>query len=103
MPRKSNYDKYPCIAVSTSGSECSTGWPQILQRLKGFSSQNKCVACVECYPGAFERMINKILGEGLPPTAQIFTADRLKPALEINKILQTFLMHYPAFPRITTL
>src|SRR3984893_14175273 len=103
MPRKSNYDKYPCIAVSTSGSECSTGWPQILQRLKGFSSQNKCVACVECYPGAFERTINNILGEGLLPTAQIFIADLLKPAAEIDTMLQGVLGDDPVFGRMSTI
>jgi hypothetical protein len=102
MPRKSNYDKYPCIAVSTSGPECWTGWPQILQRLKGFSSQ-KCVACVECYPGAFERMINEILGEGLRPIMQIFTADLLKPAVEIDRMLQTVLGDDPVFGRMSTI
>src|ERR1700745_289737 len=103
MPRNSNYDKYPCIAVSTSGSECSTGWPQILQRLKGFSSKKKGVACVECYPGAFERMINKILGEGLRPTAQIFTADLLKPAVEIDAMLKGMLGDDPVFGRMSTI
>lgn len=103
MPRKSNYDKYPCIAVSTSGSECSTGWPQILQRLKGFLSQNKCVACVECYPGAFERTINNILGEGLLPTAQIFIADLLKPAAEIDTMLKGMLGDDPVFGRMSTI
>ena len=103
MPRKSNYDKYPCIAVSTSGSECSTGWPQILQRLKGFSSQNKCVVCVECYPGAFERTINDILREGLLPTAQIFIADLLKPAAEIDTMLKGMLGDDPVFGRMSTI
>src|SRR6201987_2602645 len=103
MPRKSNYDKYPCVAVGTSGAECSTGWPQILQRLKGFSSQNKRVACVECYPGAFERMINKILGEGLHPSAQIFTADLLKPAAKVDTMLQRVLGDDPVFGRMSAI
>src|ERR1700733_9813799 len=103
MPRKSNYDKYPCIAVSASESECSTGWPQILERLRGSSSQNKRVACVECYPGAFERTIHKILDEGLRPTAQIFTADLLKSAVEIDRMLETVLGDDPVFGRMSTI
>src|ERR1700739_1854073 len=103
MPRKSNYDKYPCIAVSASGSECLTGWPQIVQRLKGPSGQDKCVACVECYPRAFERTIHKILWEGLRPTAQIFTADLLEPAVEIDRMLQTVLGDDPVFGRMSTI
>jgi hypothetical protein len=103
MPRKSNYDKYPCIAVSTSRSECSTGWPQIIQRLKASLGQNKCVACVECYPGAFEQSIKKILAEGLRASAEIFTPDLLKPATEINKMLQDVLGDDPVFGRMSTI
>jgi hypothetical protein len=103
MPRKSNYDKYPCIAVSTSGSECSTGWPQILQRLKGFASQNKCVACVECYPGTFEQMIRRILQEGLGPAAEIFTPDLLKVVASIDTMLQGVLGDDPVFGRMSTI
>jgi mannose-6-phosphate isomerase class I len=97
MSRKSNYDKYPCIAVNASGSECLTGWPQIVLRLRGSSSQNKCVVCVECYPGAFERTIHQILGEGLLPAFQILTADLLKPAVEVDRMLLSVLGDDPVF------
>ena len=103
MPRKSNYDKYPCVPIDTSGSECLTGWPQILQRFNGSANLDKCVACVECYPGTFERMINKILGEGLRPSAQIFTADLLKPADKIHIMLQGVLGDDPVFGRMSTI
>jgi hypothetical protein len=103
MPRKSNYDKHPCVPVSASGSECSTGWPQILQRLDGSANLDKCVACVECYPGTFERMIGKILGEGLRPSAQIFTADLLKPAAKVDTMLQRVLGDDPVFGRMSAI
>jgi hypothetical protein len=61
------------------------------------------VACVECYPGAFERTINNILGEGLLPTAQIFTADLLKPAAEIDTMLKGMLGDDPVFGRMSTI
>jgi len=58
---------------------------------------------VECYPGAFERMMNKILGEGLQPTAQIFTADLLKPVVEIDGMLEAVLGDDPVFGRMSTI
>ena len=103
MPRKSNYDKYPCIAVSSSRSECSTGWPQIIQQLKQSSSRDKCVACVECYPGAFERTITEALAAGFRPSAEIFTPDLLKSAPEIDKMLQGLLGDDPVFGRMSTI
>jgi hypothetical protein len=103
MPRKSNYDKYPCIVVSASRSDCSTGWPQIIQRLKALMRQNKCVACVECYPGALEQSIKETLAEGLGPSAAIFTPDLLKPAVEINRMLQGVLGDDPVFGRMSTI
>ena len=103
MSRKSNYDKYPCVPIDTSGSECLTGWPQILQRLNGLASLNKCVACVECYPGTFERAIKKILGEGLHPSAEIFTPDLLKPAIKVDTMLQGVLGDDPVFGRMSAI
>ena len=104
MPRKSNYDKHPCVPIDTSGSECLTGWSQILQRLDGSANLDKCVACVECYPGTFERMVNKILVEGLHPTqGQIFTADLLKPAVQIDTMLQRVLGDDPVFGRMSAI
>jgi mannose-6-phosphate isomerase class I len=103
MPRNSNYDKYPCIAVSSSRSECSTGWPQIIQQLKQSSSRDKCVACVECYPGAFERTITEALAAGFRPSAEIFTPDLLKSAPEIDKMLQGLLGDDPVFGRMSTI
>jgi len=103
MPRKSNYDKHPCVPNSASGSECLTGWPQILERLKGLASLNKCVACVECYPGAFERMIKNILGEGLHPSVEIFTPELLKPTAKVDTMLQRALGDDPVFGRMSAI
>jgi hypothetical protein len=52
---------------------------------------------VECYPGAFERTIRQILGEGLLPAYQILTADLLKPAVEIDRMLLSVLGEDPVF------
>lgn len=103
MPRQSNYDKYPCIPISTYGSECSTGWPQILQRFNGFASLNNCVVCVECYPGTFERIIKTILVEGLHPSAEIFTPDLLRPPAKVDAILQGILGDDPVFGRMSAI
>ena len=97
MSRRSNYDKYPCIPVSTSKSECWAGWPEILERLRESSGQSCCVLCVECYPGAFESVIRDALVEGLRPQAVIYAPDLLKPPHEVDRMLQPVLGDDPVF------
>lgn len=97
MSRRSNYDKYPCIPVSSSKSECWVGWPEILERLRESSGQSCCVLCVECYPGAFESLIRDTLVEGLRPQAVIYAPDLLKPPHEVDCMLQPVLGDDPVF------
>jgi mannose-6-phosphate isomerase class I len=97
MSRPSNYDKYPCIPVSSSKSECWVGWPEILERLRGSSGQSRCVLCVECYPGAFESSIRDALVDGLRPQAVIYAPDLLKPPHEVDCMLQPVLGDDPVF------
>jgi len=56
---------------------------------------------VECYPGTFERTIKKILGEGLHPSAEIFSPDLLKPAAKVDTMLQRVLGDDPVFGRMS--
>jgi hypothetical protein len=95
----SNYDKYPCIPVSTSRSECWLGWQEIVERLKEFSGQRRCVLCVECYPGVFESVVKKALQEGLRPAELIYTPDLLKPSKDVDRMLQGVLGDDPVFGR----
>lgn len=100
MPRKSNYDKYPCVPLGASGSQCWVGWRDITSRLRSGATENRCVLSVECYPGAFERLIRTALEEGLRPSEVIFTPDLLKPASHIDSMLSGVLGDDPVFGRM---
>jgi mannose-6-phosphate isomerase class I len=103
MARKSNYDKYPCVRVCTSNSECSTGWIEIAIRLKTFTTGERCIVSVECYPGAFEHTIWESLKGGLRPNSTIFTQDLLKPSPTIDNMLRDVLGDDPVFGRMNTI
>ena len=52
--RKSNYDKFPLVAVPGADDACVTGWEAIGQRLRPAAlagGRAKTVLVVECYPG----------------------------------------------------
>ncbi len=57
----SNYDKYPVVRVSDSRDGCEMGWDAIGRRLKASMRPGRFVICVECYPGCFEKEIEKQL------------------------------------------
>jgi mannose-6-phosphate isomerase class I len=99
MPRKSNYDKYPCVPVS-SASQCWVGWRCIIDRLKPVSAENRCVLAIECYPGAFEGTIRDALVEGLCPAEVIFTPDLFKTSNCVDKMLAPILGDDPVFGRM---
>ena len=100
MPRKSNYDKYPYVAITTSASQCWVGWPKIIDRLKPLSAEQRCVLAVECYPGTFEGTIKQALLEGLCPAEVIYTPDLLKPGNCVDRILNGVLGDDPVFGRM---
>src|SRR5437899_1683636 len=100
MARKSNYDKYPKVPVSASAKECWVGWPDINSRLRSASAENRCVLCVECYPGAFEKHIKNALEEGLRPAEAIYAPDLLKPTRCIDEMLSGVLSDDPVFGRM---
>ncbi len=75
-------------------------WPEILEKLKNSSGQNRCVLCVECYPGAFESMIRDKLRNALQPAELIYAPDLLKPVPEVNRMLESVLGDDPVFGRM---
>lgn len=103
MHSHSNYDKYPCIAVTKSSSNCWIGWPAILDRLRSLIGREHGVVCVECYPGSFEHDIRRVLEEGLRPKSLIFTPELLKPAPAIDSMLEDILGDDPVFGRMSTI
>src|SRR5258708_10204573 len=97
MSRNSNYDKYPFSSVSESRAQCWLGWQEIVQRLAGGVDQRRGVLGVECYPGAFEREIRRVLKDGLRPVEVISTSCLLKPARDVDRMLEGVLGDDPVF------
>jgi mannose-6-phosphate isomerase class I len=100
MARNSNYDKFPCVPVSSSASQCWVGWSEIIDRLRSATVERRCVITVECYPGAFENVIRQALEEGLRPSETIYTAALLKPPNYVDNMLAGVLGEDPVFGRM---
>ncbi len=81
----SNYDKYPVVLVSDSRNGCETGWEAIARRLKSSIRPGRFLICVECYPGCFEKEIEKQLVDALKPQT-VVRAARLLPARNRDSI-----------------
>ena len=92
--RKSNYDKFPFVAVPGTDDACVAGWADIGQRLRATvqaGGRAKTVIVVECYPGVDEAAVWEALVRELNPHMTICTADALKPEAEINRLCEPFL------------
>ena len=77
------------------------GWRDIISRLQGTLRENRSVLCVECYPGAFENSIREPLEKGLRPDRVIYSPDLLKPASEVDRMLENVLGDDPVFGRMS--
>lgn len=102
MPRKSNYDKFPYVSVRTESVECWEDWPEIFERLRSSTAQDRRVICVECYPGVFERVVGEALRDGLQPAGFVLTAELLKCPSQVEKMLANVLGDDPVFGQMNT-
>src|ERR1700741_972242 len=100
MQRKSNYDKFPTIPVSTSGGDCWENWPAILDRLRAYTNEINSVICIECYPGVLELSLKGALEQGLQPAEVIMTTDLLKCSSAIEQMVGDVLGDDPVFGRM---
>lgn len=85
--RKSNYEKFPFVAVPGGEGACVTGWEAIAARLHGRPG----VITVECYPGVHEHVVACELGSRLNCDLVIETRELLRSEAEIDALVEPFL------------
>src|SRR5271170_5646191 len=93
----SNYDKYPVVQVSDTRDGCETGWQAIARRLKASVRTGRFVVCVECYPGCFEKEIEKELVGALNPETILRAKDCYLPESAIESLCARDLGEDPVF------
>jgi mannose-6-phosphate isomerase class I len=96
-PYISNYDKYPIVPVSGSRGDCETGWPAIAGRLRASVPAGRFVVCVECYPGCFEKEIEKQLVAALKPQMVLRAEECYLPEAAIESLCARDLGDDPVF------
>jgi len=96
-PYISNYDKYPLVSVSDSRDGCETGWDAIGRRLKASVRPGRFVICVECYPGCFEKDIEKQLVSALQPQIVLRAEECYLPESAIQSLCARDLGDDPVF------
>jgi mannose-6-phosphate isomerase class I len=92
--RKSNYDKFPSIAVPGGEGACVRGWNRIAQRLSDevqSRGAGPTVLAVECYAGVDERQILAELQSALRPARTIHTRAAMLSSDAIDALVRTFL------------
>lgn len=91
---RSNYDKFPKIAVPDSAGTCVAGWAACADRLKNAvatRASRKTVLVVECYPGVNETEVQRELTSRLSPALVIRAADALLEPSQIEELVAPFL------------
>jgi mannose-6-phosphate isomerase class I len=96
-PYISNYDKYPLVRVSDSRDGCETGWDAIGRHLKTSVRPGRFVICVECYPGCFEKEIEKQLVGALQPQIVVHVEECYLPESAIQSLCARDLGDDPVF------
>src|SRR5580692_1940950 len=91
------YDKEPFVSVSTDSSLCSRGWKEIGGRLRESLPGGRCVVCVECYPGVFEKEIREQLASYLQPALILSTAELFLNPEKLNERVAPVLTDDPVF------
>ncbi len=88
--RPPNYDRHPHVDVP--GHTCHCGWDAIAAEiLAATAGMESPLIAIECYPGTHERGILAELAARLRPATAVFAGDALRPAEEIDTLVEPFL------------
>jgi len=96
-PKRSTYDKQPVVSVSANADVCDVGWHAIAQRLKASIHPGRFVLCVECYPGCFEKEIERELVSALNPALVVRAGECYLPERAIQSLCARDLGDDPVF------
>ncbi|MHB8354455.1 MAG: class I mannose-6-phosphate isomerase [Burkholderiales bacterium] len=99
MPRPSNYDKFPVVAVGEE-QDCLVGWQAIAASLRTLLATSPKIICVECYPGVFTERVADELALQLQPAAIFRMETLLKNPEQIEAMLTGPLGNDPVFGRM---
>lgn len=91
------YDKKPFVAVGPQ-SECTSGWRNILQRIRACSEG---VICIECYPGVLQDEIESALRQHLPEHRVVSTAGAFLQPGQIKEKFRDQLTDDPVFGQMS--
>ena len=87
----------PSVRVSDSRDGCEMGWDAIGRRLKASVQPGRFVICVECYPGCFEKEIEKQLVSALKPQIVLRAEECYLPESAIQSLCARDLGDDPVF------
>jgi mannose-6-phosphate isomerase class I len=91
------YDKQPYIAVSANAKDCCVGWDSIGNALQKAVSVERCIVCVECYPGVRIADVTNRLRSALKPALVVSTESLFLSKAELDSRLAAVLTDDPVF------
>src|SRR5882762_3903290 len=91
------YSKQPYIPVSSDDRDCNVGWDAIGETLRASIVGERCIVCVECYPGVLETEVGRQLSAALEPQLLISTGDFYLPPAELQSRIVPMLTDDPVF------
>ena len=92
--RKSNYDKFPFVAVPDSDGACVSGWDVIAARLTAAIASLKVkqtTLVVECYAGVDEESVARELSCRLNPALCLRASDAMLSPEAVDQLVEPFL------------
>ena len=101
MTRRSNYDKFPTLALGGE-EECQAGWDSIASTLAAATANGRAV-CICCYPGVFTHEILEALKARLHSFELFLADDCLRQPEELRSMMSGLLGDDRVFGRMSEL